>query len=40
MLKATDDDGNSILLKNESDKMVELTTRKLSELYKSKISDS
>ena len=40
MLKATDDDGNSILLKNESDKMVELTTRKLSELYKSLLPDN
>ena len=40
MLKAIDDDGQTSYIKNNSDKMVELTTRKLSELYKSLLPDN
>ena len=40
MLKAIDDDGQTSWIKNNSDKMVELTTRKLSELYKSLLPDN
>ena len=36
----TDDDGQTSYIKNNSDKMVELTTRKLSELYKSLLPDN